>query len=54
MVERDHGRKGTPLQSAMNKLTIYMNRAGTELPRHQHGVLEQIKDELRLLVHAHT
>lgn len=42
-------KKGTPLQSAMSMLNFYVNRAGTNLPAKQRTILEQAKDELRLL-----
>src|ERR1700712_2820654 len=47
--ERSHRRKAEPYQSAMSMLTFYINRAGKNLPKAQHKVLEQAKDELRKL-----
>lgn len=40
-------RKGTPLQSAMGMLNLYINRAGSNLGKHRREVLEDAKDELR-------
>jgi putative cell wall-binding protein len=42
-------RKGTPLQSSMGMLNLYINRAGSNLDANQKKVLEQAKDELRKL-----
>ena len=42
-------RKSTPKQSAMNMLTFYINRAGSQLSDKQRQTLEQAKDELRKL-----
>jgi len=42
-------RKGTPLQSAMSMLNLYINRAGTNLSGPQRRILEQAKVELRRL-----
>jgi hypothetical protein len=42
-------RKGTVLQSAMSTLNFYINRAGTNLPKTQHRILERAKIELREL-----
>lgn len=42
-------RKGTPLQSSMGMLNLYINRAGSNLDADQKKVLEQAKDELRKL-----
>ena len=42
-------RKGTPFQSAMSMLTLYINRGGVRLPEHQREVLNKAKDELRTL-----
>jgi hypothetical protein len=44
-------RKGTPLQSAMSMLNVYINRAGKNLPARQKQVLERAKDELREAFH---
>jgi hypothetical protein len=45
--EASKRRKGTPFQSAMSMLNLYINRAGRNLPRRQKKVLEQAKGELR-------
>jgi uncharacterized protein DUF3175 len=45
-------RKGTPLQSAMSMLNLYINRAGKTLPESRRRVLEQAKVELRALFKA--
>jgi hypothetical protein len=42
-------RKSTPFRSAMSMLVFYINRAGSNLDREQRRVLEQAKDELRIL-----
>lgn len=42
-------RKASPFQSAMSMLNFYINRAGEKLPAAQKKVLEEAKDELRLL-----
>jgi hypothetical protein len=42
-------RKGTPFQSAMSMLNFYLNRAGKNLPEKQKTILEQAKEELRIL-----
>jgi len=42
-------RKTTPFRSAMSMLNFYINRAGKNLPREQHAILEQAKEELRAL-----
>ena len=47
--EASERRKTTPFASAMSMLTFYINRAGEHLPRQQREVLEQAKDELRVL-----
>lgn len=47
--ERSRRRKGTPFQSAMSMLNFYINRAGKDLDARQRKVLNQAKDELRLL-----
>lgn len=47
--EESTQRKGTPLQSAMSMLNFYINRAGNKLNKDQKEILEQAKDELRLL-----
>ena len=42
-------RKGTPRQSATSMLNFYINRAGKNLPAGRRRVLNQAKDELRIL-----
>jgi len=45
--ERSKRRKATAYQSAMSMLNFYVNRAGKNLPKKRHHVLERAKDELR-------
>jgi hypothetical protein len=40
-------RKGTPFQSAMSMLNLYINRAGKNLSPKQKKILEKAKIELR-------
>jgi hypothetical protein len=40
-------RKAPPLQSAMSMLNFYINRAGKNLPKERHQILEKAKIELR-------
>ena len=47
--ERSTRRKAQPFQSAMSMLVFYINRAGRNLDEDQLSVLEQAKDELRIL-----
>jgi hypothetical protein len=47
--EASTARKGTPLQSAMAMLNFYINRAGQGLDADRRAVLEQAKDELRVM-----
>lgn len=47
--EQSHKRKSEPFRSAMSMLTFYINRAGENLPEERKKVLEEAKDELRLL-----
>ncbi len=47
--KHSHRRKGTPFQSAMSMLNFYINRAGKNLPDKQKEILEEAKDELRVL-----
>jgi hypothetical protein len=42
-------RKGTPYQSAMSMLNFYINRAGHTLSKQQKQILEEAKNELRIL-----
>jgi hypothetical protein len=47
----DHStrRKAPPFRSAMSMLAFYINRAGTNLDEERLRILEQAKEELRLL-----
>ncbi|KUJ82648.1 DUF3175 domain-containing protein [Microbulbifer flavimaris] len=47
--EESQRRKSEPFRSAMSMLTFYINRAGSSLDSEQLKVLEQAKDELRIL-----
>ena len=47
--ESSSRRKGTPLQSAMSMLNLYINRAGSQLGRARLDTLERAKAELRRL-----
>lgn len=42
-------RKADPFRSAMSMLVFYINRAGRKLDRQQKQILEQAKQELRVL-----
>jgi len=42
-------RKSPPFRSAMSMLVFYINRAGRNLDENQKRILEQAKDELRML-----
>ncbi|GAB4291382.1 MAG: DUF3175 domain-containing protein [Thiohalomonadaceae bacterium] len=42
-------RKTTPFRSAMAMLNFYINRAGKNLPAERRAILEQAKEELRLI-----
>lgn len=42
-------RKGTAYQSAISMLNFYINRAGKKLPNQQKSILEQAKQELKIL-----
>lgn len=42
-------RKASPFASAMSMLNFYLNRAGKNLREGQRKILEQTKDELRML-----
>ena len=42
-------RKSSPFRSAMSMLTFYINRAGKDLEPRQKRVLENAKNELRVL-----
>ncbi|MER8767401.1 DUF3175 domain-containing protein [Mesorhizobium sp. M0960] len=50
--EHSDRRKAGPFQSAMSMLNFYINRAGKNLPAAQKKVLEDAKDELRVLLTA--
>lgn len=45
--EKSRRRKSSPYRSAMSMLTLYINRAGRNLPKKQLKILEAAKDELR-------
>ncbi len=47
--EQSRRRKSAPLRSAMSMLTFYINRAGKDLEPRQKRVLENAKNELRVL-----
>ena len=47
--ETSRRRKTDPFRSAMSMLTFYINRAGRNLSAGRRRVLEQAKDELRVL-----
>jgi hypothetical protein len=47
--EASKRRKADPFRSAMSMLVFYINRAGRKLDRRQRMILEQAKQELRLL-----
>jgi hypothetical protein len=42
-------RKTSPFRSAMSMLNFYINRAGKNLPPERRAVLDQAKEELRVL-----
>ena len=46
-------RKSSPFRSAMSMLVFYINRAGSNLDAKQLQVLQQAKDELRVLYGRH-
>lgn len=46
-------RKGSPFQSAMSMLNFYINRAGKNLSVGQRKILEQAKEELRMIFRKH-
>lgn len=45
--EQSRRRRTSPFRSAMSVLSLYINRAGTDLDAKQRLVLEAAKDELR-------
>ena len=47
--ENSSQRKSTPFRSAMSMLVFYINRAGKNLDAEQLNILEQAKQELRIL-----
>ncbi len=47
--EESTKRKGTAFQSAMSMLNFYINRAGKNLNSKQRQILEQAKEELRIV-----
>ena len=47
--EESLNRKGTSFQSAMSMLNFYINRAGKNLDSKQRRILEQAKEELRII-----
>jgi hypothetical protein len=47
--EESSRRKSDPYRSAMSMLTLYINRAGKNLPKQRRERLEAAKDELRAL-----
>lgn len=47
--ERTHKKRTTPYRSAMSMLVFYINRSGRNLPARQLKVLEEAKEELRVL-----
>ena len=51
--EASHRRKADPFRSAMSMLVFYINRAGSNLDAKQLQVLQQAKDELRVLYGRH-
>lgn len=47
--DKSRRRKGTSYQSAINFITFYLNRGGTNIRPSQRQILEQAKIELRIL-----
>lgn len=47
--ETSHRRKSRPFRSAMSMLTLYINRAGRNLPQQRKRTLEAAKSRLRNL-----
>lgn len=47
--ERSRRRKATAFRSAMSMLVFYINRAGKSLSPERRRILEEAKDELRVL-----
>jgi len=47
--EESLNRKGTSYQSAMSMLNFYINRAGKNLKPERKKILEQVKEELRII-----
>lgn len=46
---QSHRRKTTPFRSAMSMLNFYINRAGKTLSSERKKILDQAKDELRVV-----
>ena len=46
---RSTNRKAEPYHSAMSMLNFYINRAGKNLPKERRKILEEVKEQLRLL-----
>jgi len=47
--ENSTRRKALPFRSAMSMLVFYINRAGSKLDKDRLSILEQSKEELRIL-----
>jgi len=47
--EESSARKANPFQSAMSMLNFYLNRAGKNMKPKQKKILEQAKEELRVI-----
>jgi hypothetical protein len=47
--KKSNRRKSPPFQSAMSMLNFYINRAGKKIDSKQSRILEQAKEELRLI-----
>ncbi len=47
--DRSTRRKAPPFRSAMSMLVFYINRAGTNLGKDRLRILQQAKEELRIL-----
>lgn len=47
--EQSLRRKGSPFQSAMSMLNFYINRTGKNLKPRQKEILDQAKEELRII-----
>ena len=51
--DRSTRRKASPFRSAMSMLVFYVNRAGRNLDKDRLRVLDQAKEELRMLYGKH-